>query len=50
MFFRKNPFKGEYAIFAGLGDLLDFIIQFKFNDEEIAYLRKVLPNAEDDFF
>ncbi|XWN38036.1 MAG: nicotinate phosphoribosyltransferase [Balneola sp.] len=37
-FFRKLPFKGGYAIFAGLGDLLEILKDFKFGSNEIEYL------------
>lgn len=35
MFFRTNPFKGSYAVFAGLGTFLDYLINFSFTEEEI---------------
>ncbi|KAJ8642496.1 hypothetical protein MRB53_004244 [Persea americana] len=51
LFFRKNPFGGEYTIFAGLEECIQFIANFKFKDEEIAFLRTALPaTCEDDFF
>ncbi|TKX30735.1 nicotinate phosphoribosyltransferase [Campylobacter aviculae] len=39
VFFRKVPDKGSFAIFAGLSDVLDFIANLHFNQEDIAYLR-----------
>ncbi|MDR1586035.1 MAG: nicotinate phosphoribosyltransferase [Treponema sp.] len=39
MFFRKNPFGGGYAIFAGLGTLLDRLRSFSFSETDIAYLK-----------
>ncbi len=36
--FRKAPFRGEYAIFAGLGTVLESLKIFKFNPEELDYL------------
>ncbi|ARG98472.1 nicotinate phosphoribosyltransferase [Legionella micdadei] len=37
-FFRKLPFGGGYAIFAGLEDLLGILENFSFNQSDIAYL------------
>jgi nicotinate phosphoribosyltransferase len=39
MFFRWQPFGGGYAIFAGLGTLLDNLASFSFSDEDIGYLK-----------
>jgi nicotinate phosphoribosyltransferase len=38
MFFRRNPFSGGYAIFAGLGDVIDTLEHFSFDQEAIDYL------------
>lgn len=40
-FFRKNPFKGGYVIFAGLTDLLEVLETLRFDDEDCNYLRSV---------
>lgn len=37
-YFRKSPFKGGYAICAGLGYVIDFLEQFKFTKDDIAFL------------
>ncbi|AKQ33670.1 nicotinate phosphoribosyltransferase [Candidatus Coxiella mudrowiae] len=37
-FFRKLPFKGGYAIFSGLEDLLTILQQFKFSKRDIDFL------------
>jgi nicotinate phosphoribosyltransferase len=48
MFFRWQPFGGGYAIFAGLGTLLDSLASLSFSDEDINYL-KSLKFFEDAF-
>ncbi|KAJ4964277.1 hypothetical protein NE237_024216 [Protea cynaroides] len=51
LFFRKNPFGGEYTIFAGLEECIQFIANFKLTEDEISFLRSSLPpNCEDGFF
>ncbi len=37
-FFRKLPFNGGYAIFAGLEDLLDTLEMLRFDNQDIDYL------------
>lgn len=39
-FFRDLPFEGGYVIFAGLADLLKTLENFRFHEDEIAYLAK----------
>ena len=41
MFFRRVPDGGGFAIFAGLEQVIDFIKNFHFNQEDIAYLRSL---------
>ena len=51
LFFRKNPFNGEFTIFAGLSECLKFLENFKYSESEIEYLRQILPsNVEEEFF
>jgi len=40
IFFRKVPDGGGYAIMAGLEQIIEFIENLKFDEEDIAYLRK----------
>ncbi|XP_020524560.1 nicotinate phosphoribosyltransferase 2 isoform X2 [Amborella trichopoda] len=51
LFFRKNPFGGEYTVFGGLGECIHFIANFKITEDEISFLRSTLPSScEDGFF
>ncbi len=43
LFFRKNPFAGEFAIYAGLEEKLRLIEHFHFTKEHIAYLKEQMP-------
>lgn len=40
LFFRDNPDHGGYSIFAGLESIIQHIQNFRFDDEDIEYLRK----------
>jgi len=39
-FYRENPFKGGYALFAGLNDLIDTILHLRFDKEDIEFLKE----------
>lgn len=39
MFFRRQPFKGGFSVFAGLDTLLEAITDFTFSADDIAYLK-----------
>ncbi|CAN6480308.1 unnamed protein product [Victoria cruziana] len=45
LFFRKNPFGGEYTIFAGLEECIRFIANFRLKEEEIDFIRSILPST-----
>jgi len=45
-FFRKLPYKGGYVVFAGLDDLLEILKDYSFDQEDIAYLRKLGFNED----
>lgn len=50
LFFRKNPFQGGYAIAAGLQPVIDVLSDFRFNSEDIAYLRTLEGNNSERLF
>ncbi|XP_076946534.1 nicotinate phosphoribosyltransferase 2-like [Bidens hawaiensis] len=51
LYFRRNPFGGEYTVFAGLEECIRLIANFKCSEEEITFLRETLPpTCEDGFF
>lgn len=47
MFFRRVPDKGGYAIMAGLEQLIEYMNNLKFTDDDIAYLRSLNLFRED---
>jgi len=51
LYFRKNPFKGEFTIFAGLGDCVKLLENFHYSESDITYLRSILPDTvEEEFY
>ncbi|MCI8814621.1 MAG: nicotinate phosphoribosyltransferase, partial [Lachnospiraceae bacterium] len=48
VFYRDNPFKGSYAIMAGLEQVIEYIQNLTFSDEDIQYLQS-LDLFEEDF-
>jgi nicotinate phosphoribosyltransferase len=39
LFYRKNPFKGNYVVSAGLEYVVDYLKNFRFAEDDIDYLR-----------
>lgn len=50
LYIRKNPFGGAYTFYAGLSAVIEFLENYKFDDEEIEYLKSVLDIDDPDFF
>ncbi|CAA7049715.1 unnamed protein product [Microthlaspi erraticum] len=49
LYFRKNPFGGEYTIYAGLEECIKFLANFNLTHEEIDFVRDSLPGCEEAF-
>lgn len=47
MFYRKNPCENGYAIFCGLEQVIHYIKNIKFTDEDILYLRSLNLFSQD---
>ncbi len=41
MYIRKAPFEGSYLLTAGLGEVLEWLSDWHFSDEDIQYLREL---------
>lgn len=41
IFFRKNPFDGGYTISGGLEEIIEYVKNFAFSEEDIDYLRSL---------
>ncbi len=50
LFFRKSPFGGGYTIAAGLEPVIDWLKQFRFADDDIAYLATLTGNDNKPLF
>lgn len=46
-YYRTNPYKGGYLVFAGLQDLLHILKNFRYNEANIAFLRQA--GLKDEF-
>ena len=40
VFYRKNPDKAGFSIFAGLEQIIEYIMNLHFGEDDIAYLRE----------
>ncbi|NLY03885.1 MAG: nicotinate phosphoribosyltransferase, partial [Campylobacter sp.] len=48
MYFRKHPSEGGYAILCGINEVVEYIEELKFSDDDISYLKK-LGSFSDEF-
>ncbi|XP_039054565.1 nicotinate phosphoribosyltransferase 2-like [Hibiscus syriacus] len=50
LYFRKNPFGGEFTVFAGLEECIKLIANFKLTEEEISFICESLPGSCEEGF
>ena len=50
LYFRKNPFGGEYTVFAGLDEVISLLREFHFTDADVEFLQEKLPPDTDPAF
>ena len=50
LFFRKNPFKGGFAINAGLDYVIDYLNAFAFEEDDLAFLATLTGNDDKALF
>jgi nicotinate phosphoribosyltransferase len=43
--YRKNPFKGNYAVTCGLGAVIEFLESWRFHDDDLHYLSQLKSNG-----
>jgi len=49
VFIRKNPFHGGYTVFAGLEQVIDYLSNIRFDEEDIKMLKKNHPELNDKY-
>lgn len=47
VFYRKNPYGNGFVVFCGLSEIIDYILNLKFYDSDIEYLRETGYFKED---
>lgn len=48
--FRRAPFDGRFAIAAGLDAVIEYLVDFRFSDEDLAYLESLRDTAGNPMF
>eukprot|EP01133_Synstelium_polycarpum_P007230 gene7230-8403_t len=49
LYFRKNPFGGEFTVFAGLEEVIRFVSDYHFTDAELEDVRNLIPDCDPGF-
>ena len=50
LFFRRNPFKGGYAVAAGLQSVVEVLDGFRFSQDDVDYLSSLTGNDQNPLF
>jgi nicotinate phosphoribosyltransferase len=50
LYFRKNPFRGGYTIATGLQIVIEYIHEFRFQPEDLSFLKSVLGSDQNPLF
>src|SRR3990167_269522 len=50
LLFRKNPFRGNYALSCGLATLIDFLTQWRFQEDDLTYLASLKDRHDQPLF
>jgi len=50
LIFRKNPFKGNYALCCGIMSVVDFLMNWRFHEDDLAYLATLKNSADTPLF
>lgn len=50
LFYRRNPFRGGYAIAAGLQSVVETLAEFHFSDDDVEYLGSLTGNDDQPLF
>ncbi|MCC5946041.1 MAG: nicotinate phosphoribosyltransferase [Bernardetiaceae bacterium] len=50
LFFRRSPFQGGYTVACGLAQVIDYLSDFSFKSDDIAYLRGIEGNDGNALF
>ncbi|EGG16852.1 nicotinate phosphoribosyltransferase-like protein [Cavenderia fasciculata] len=49
LYFRKNPFGGEFTVFAGLEEVIRFVSDFHYTEAELNHVRELIPDCDPGF-
>jgi nicotinate phosphoribosyltransferase len=50
LIFRRNPFRGHYAVACGLGSVIEFLKEWQFQEDDLAYLSELRSASGDALF